>query len=72
MTSPYRFYQFWLNSADEDVVPFLGYGNILAARFVNQSDGYLAIRYVDRDGAAGYFNPTGESAPGIHPHKLQL
>ena len=40
---------------------FVGYGNILAARFVNQSDGYLAIRYVDRDGAAGYFNPTGES-----------
>ena len=40
---------------------FVGYGNILAAKFVNQNDSYLAIRYVDRDGAAGYFNPTGES-----------
>ena len=40
---------------------FVGYGNILAARFVNQSDSYFAIRYMDRDGAAGYFNPTGES-----------
>ena len=29
MTSPYRFYQFWLNSADEDVVPFLGYFTFL-------------------------------------------
>ena len=40
---------------------FVGYGNILAARFVNQSDSYFAIRHVDRDGAAGYFNPTGEN-----------
>ena len=40
---------------------FIGYGNILAAKFVNQNDSYLAIRYVDRDGAAGYFNPSGES-----------
>ena len=40
---------------------FIGYGNILAAKFVNQNDSYLAIRYVDRAGVAGYFNPTGES-----------
>ena len=25
MTSPYRFYQFWLNTSDDDVVSFLGY-----------------------------------------------
>ena len=40
---------------------FVGYRNILAARFVNQSDSYLAFRYVDREGVAGYFNPNGES-----------
>ena len=40
---------------------FIGYGNILAAKFVNQSDSYLAFRYVDREGATGYFNPNGES-----------
>ena len=40
---------------------FVGYGNILAARFVNQSNSYLAIRYVDREGTTGYFTPNGES-----------
>ncbi|MEE3278467.1 MAG: peptidoglycan DD-metalloendopeptidase family protein [Pseudomonadota bacterium] len=40
---------------------FVGYRNILAAKFVNQSDSYLAFRYVDREGVAGYFNPNGES-----------
>ena len=29
MTSPYRFYQFWLNTSDEDVVSFLGYFTFL-------------------------------------------
>lgn len=31
MTSPYRFYQFWLNTADKDVVSFLGYFTFLAS-----------------------------------------
>ena len=29
MTSPYRFYQFWLNTSDEDVVSLLGYFTFL-------------------------------------------
>ena len=29
MTSPYRFYQFWLNTSDEDVASFLGYFTFL-------------------------------------------
>ena len=29
MTSPYRFYQFWLNTSDDDVVSFLGYFTFL-------------------------------------------
>ena len=29
MTSPYRFYQFWLNASDNDVVSFLGYFTFL-------------------------------------------
>ena len=40
---------------------FVGYGNILAARFVNQSNSFLALRYVDRNDTPGYFTPNGES-----------
>lgn len=29
-TSPYRFYQFWLNTADEDVVPYLKFFTLLS------------------------------------------
>ncbi|MFP6797428.1 MAG: peptidoglycan DD-metalloendopeptidase family protein [Pseudomonadales bacterium] len=40
---------------------FVGYGNILAARFVNQRNSYLAVQYADTSGTVGYFSPRGES-----------
>jgi len=40
---------------------FIGYGNILAADFINQGDRYRAIQYIDNDGVRDYFTPTGES-----------
>ena len=39
----------------------IGYGNILAAEFVNQGDRYRAIQYVDEQGDANYFAPNGDS-----------
>ena len=39
---------------------FIGYGDILAAEFVNQGEAYRAIQYT-RDGDADYFAPSGES-----------
>jgi len=40
---------------------FIGYGDILAAEFVNQGDAYRAIQYA-RDGASkDYFAPSGDS-----------
>jgi murein DD-endopeptidase MepM/ murein hydrolase activator NlpD len=40
---------------------FIGYGDILAAEFINQSHPYRAVRYVDGDGRSGYFNPDGQN-----------
>lgn len=40
---------------------FIGYGEILAAEFVNQKQSYRAVRYVDGDGRGGYFNPDGKN-----------
>ncbi len=40
---------------------FIGYGDILAAEFVNQGESYRAIRYTDAQGRADYYNPKGES-----------
>ena len=40
---------------------FVGYGNILAAEFVNQGESYKAVRYVDAVGAASYYSPTGKN-----------
>jgi murein DD-endopeptidase MepM/ murein hydrolase activator NlpD len=40
---------------------FIGYGEILAAEFINQEDSYRAVRYVDDDGRRGYFNPEGRN-----------
>lgn len=40
---------------------FIGYGDILAAEFINQGDSYKAIRYEDESGRTGYFNPQGKS-----------
>ena len=36
-------------------------GNILAAEFINDGQKYQAIRYVDKDGTAGYYTPNGMS-----------
>ncbi len=40
---------------------FIGYGNILAAEFINQNDSYRAVRYQGSDGRNGYFNPEGRN-----------
>lgn len=40
---------------------FIGFGDILAAEFVNRGERYRAIRYTDARGKADYFNPSGES-----------
>lgn len=40
---------------------FIGFGDILAAEFVNRGDSYRAIRYSDAQGRSDYYNPQGES-----------
>ncbi len=40
---------------------FVGYGNILAAEFVNQGESYRAVRYTDTNGRSNYFSPDGKS-----------
>lgn len=40
---------------------FIGYGDILAAEFINQKTTYQAIQYRNEQGEAHYFNPEGES-----------
>jgi tyrosyl-tRNA synthetase len=49
MTSPYRFYQFWLNSTDEDVVTFLSYFTFLDSSDIADA----AIELRDRPGERG-------------------
>lgn len=40
---------------------FVGFGDILAAEFVNQRRSYKAVRYVDSAGNASYYSPTGKN-----------
>ncbi len=40
---------------------FIGFGNILAAEFINQGDSYKALLYTDAEGESGYYNPEGDS-----------
>ncbi len=40
---------------------FIGFGDILAAEFVNRGKTYRAIRYTDGNGVASYFTPDGRS-----------
>lgn len=40
---------------------FIGYGDILAAEFVNQGDDYRAMQYVDTTGTKDYYAPSGAS-----------
>ena len=39
----------------------VGFGNILAAEFVNRGESYKAVRYTDIAGNASYYNPDGEN-----------
>ena len=39
----------------------MGFGDILAAEFVNQGRSYKAVRYVDSAGIASYYSPTGKN-----------
>jgi murein DD-endopeptidase MepM/ murein hydrolase activator NlpD len=39
---------------------FVGYGDILAAEFVNQGESLRAIRYTDSQGDSDYYSPGGE------------
>ncbi len=40
---------------------FIGFGEILAAEFVNRGKHYRAVRYTDVSGRPDYFNPNGDS-----------
>ena len=40
---------------------FVGFGDILAAEFVNQGESYKAVRYIDSTDAASYYSPTGKN-----------
>ncbi len=40
---------------------FIGYGEILAAEFVNQGDSYRAVLYTDTQGDGDYYGPSGDS-----------
>ena len=40
---------------------FVGYGDILAAEFVNQGDVYRAVLFRDSKGQANYYDPAGKS-----------
>lgn len=40
---------------------FVGYGDILAAEFINQGESYRAIRYTDSKGRSDYYDPQGDS-----------
>ncbi|NKB35253.1 MAG: peptidoglycan DD-metalloendopeptidase family protein [Pseudomonadales bacterium] len=40
---------------------FIGNGEILTTRFVNQGRVFTAVRYIDEEGEVGYYNPEGES-----------
>ena len=40
---------------------FIGYGDILAAEFLNQKEAYQAIYYKNENDEGHYFNPQGES-----------
>ncbi len=40
---------------------FVGYGDIVASRFMNNGQNNLAVRYEHESGEIGYYNPAGES-----------
>lgn len=40
---------------------FVGHGEILATRFINQGRIFTAVRYTNDEGEVGYYSPDGES-----------
>lgn len=40
---------------------FIGAGDIIATRYINQGQVYTAVRYEDLNGEVGYYSPEGES-----------
>ena len=48
-TSPYRFYQFWLNTDDRDVVPYLKYFTFLTQAEIQQLEQAVADRPEQRE-----------------------
>jgi murein DD-endopeptidase MepM/ murein hydrolase activator NlpD len=40
---------------------FIGNGEILATQFINQGEIFTAVRYTDKEGEVGFYNPEGES-----------
>lgn len=40
---------------------FIGNGEILATQYTNQGTTFIAVRYIDEEGDAGYYNINGES-----------
>ena len=40
---------------------FVGYGDIVAAEFVNQGESFQAVNYTDSKNDSGFYNPKGES-----------
>jgi murein DD-endopeptidase MepM/ murein hydrolase activator NlpD len=40
---------------------FIGYGNVLAAEFINQGTSYQAFGYQDARGSRGYYSPEGKN-----------
>ncbi len=39
----------------------IGNGDIIAAQFTNEGKQYIAVRYINEEGQAGYYSPEGES-----------
>ena len=50
----------------------IGTGEIIAAQFTNQGKKFLAVRYENEDGKAGFYNPEGESMRKAFPYQFQL
>lgn len=48
-TSPYAFYQFWLNTADEDVINLIKYFTFLSHEEINRLTGEVAANPGDRE-----------------------
>ena len=48
-TSPYRFYQFWLNTDDRDVVPYLKYFTFLTQTEIQELEQVVAARPEQRE-----------------------